>query len=125
MKKFARSLCLVLGLAFCLTLTGSADDAKKDEPKKEIAPKGQLPQGFGKLGLSDEQKAKVYAVQAKYKSKIAELKKQLDEAQKEEKTAIFDLLTDAQKARFKELALEKAGGGSGNSKPETKDDKKP
>ena len=50
------------------------EDAKdKDTPKL----KGQLPANWGKLGLTDEQKQKVYKVQAEFKEKIADLEKQL------------------------------------------------
>ncbi len=106
-----------LGLLLVPALKASADDKKDTTP----VAKSPLPAGWGKLGLSDEQKTKIAAVQAKYKAKIDDLKKQLKELQKEETTAMIEALTDAQKARLKEIALEKVPGGSGN-KPETKPD---
>ncbi len=101
---------LALGLLLVPTRRASADD------KKDSAPvvKSPLPANWAKLGLSDEQKAKIYAIQGKFKAKIDDLTKQLKELRKEETTAMLEVLTDAQKARLKELAIEKAGGGTGN-----------
>jgi hypothetical protein len=111
---------LALGLLLVPILKASAQDKKEQAPLT----KSPLPANWGKLGLNDEQKAKIIAVQSKFKAKIEELTKQLKELRKEEMTAMMDVLTDAQKARLKELALEKAGGGTGtkpdNDKPNEK-----
>jgi hypothetical protein len=69
--------------------------------------KGTLPANWGKLGLSDEQKQKVYKAQADHKTKIAALEKQIKELKEEEKTAMEAVLTPAQKARLKEILLGK------------------
>jgi hypothetical protein len=74
--------------------------------------KGVLPPNWGKLGLTDEQKQKVYKVEADYKGKIADLQKQIDELKSKEKDDLFKVLTDEQKKRLKDILAEKAGGGT-------------
>jgi Spy/CpxP family protein refolding chaperone len=70
--------------------------------------KGTLPANWGKLGLTDDQKQKVYKVQADYKDKIADLEKQLKELKDTEKTDMEKVLTDEQKKRLRELLGSKA-----------------
>ena len=91
-------------------------DDKKDQPKA----KGTLPANWSKLGLSDEQKQKVYSVRAEYRTKIDELKSQIRDLEKKEKSDLEKLLTDAQKARLREIVAEKIPGAA-----PAKDDKKP
>jgi hypothetical protein len=94
----------------------------QDPPKDKV--KGSLPKGWSKLGLSDDQKQKIYAIEADYKTKIDELNKQLAELKKEEQTKMTDVLTDDQKKRLKELLLKTLPD---DPKPEEKKpaDKKP
>ncbi|MBX7103102.1 MAG: hypothetical protein K1X57_03425 [Gemmataceae bacterium] len=71
--------------------------------------KGQLPQGWSKLGLSDEQKQKIYEIQSKHKAKIDDLEKQIKEAREKMVKEETEVLTAAQKARLKEMFAEKLG----------------
>jgi Spy/CpxP family protein refolding chaperone len=71
--------------------------------------KGQLPSGWSKLGLSDEQKQKVYEIQAKYKAKIEDLEKQIKEAKDHQRKDELAVLTDAQKKKLKDMLAEKVG----------------
>jgi hypothetical protein len=119
-----RSLVLAsfaLGLFLVPVLKASADD-KKDTPPVTKSP---LPANWGKLGLSDEQKTKLAAISGKFKAKIDDLKKQIADLQKDEKAAMAEVLTDAQRARLKELLLDKAPGGSGSKPDDKPNDKKP
>jgi hypothetical protein len=105
---------MVLVLAVALLAGGWLQGQdKKDDPVKV---KGVLPANWAKLGLSDKQKQDVYKVQGDYHDKIAALEKQVKDLKAQEKTEMEKVLTDAQKARLKEIILEKAG---------LKDDKKP
>jgi hypothetical protein len=63
-------------------------------PKKSA---GQLPSGWGKIGLSKEQKTKIYAIQGDYKMKIADLEKQLKDLKAEERRKMVAVLTEEQK----------------------------
>ena len=83
----------------------SQEKAKPADPAKAEAkgPARRLPNNFGKLGLSDEQKEKVYAVQAKYAEEIAKLQKQLADARAKVKVESEALLTAEQKAKLAEM----------------------
>ena len=93
-----------------------------DEPQQAPSPRirGSLPQNWNKIGLTDVQKQKIYGIQAEYRGKIADLQKQITNLKKKQKEAMEKLLTDAQKTRLREIAVEKAPAVT---KP--KDDKKP
>lgn len=99
-----------------------AADTKQPPPRA----KGQLPPGWGKLGLSDEQKQQIYKTQSEYRGKIDDLRRQIRQLEQQEKIALSRILTDAQKARLKEIALEKVPGETpkGDRKNPT-EDKKP
>ncbi|MFN4260395.1 MAG: hypothetical protein ACK4RK_13960 [Gemmataceae bacterium] len=73
--------------------------------------RGMLPPYWGKLGLSVEQKQQVYQTQAKYRAKIQDLERQMEELRKQEKVELEKVLTPAQKDRLRELILEKVPGG--------------
>ncbi|MCX7699806.1 MAG: hypothetical protein N2039_02920 [Gemmataceae bacterium] len=88
------------------------------EKKETTAKRGQLPPNWSKLGLSEEQKAKVYSIQAEFKSKADEIKKQLEELQKQERKALEAVLTPSQKTRLREILLEKIPGASDGDKPD-------
>src|SRR5438067_1039804 len=103
-----RMVALAVGLVVvCSPWVDGQDATKKDS--KDPAPKmrGTLPQNWGKLGLSDEQKQKIYEAQNKYRAKIDALKKQITEMQDQEKKDMEGVLTDAQKARLREIVAGK------------------
>src|SRR5437764_6347478 len=69
---------------------GKPDEGKADTP----AARGQLPQNWKALGLTDEQKTKVYSVQGKYRSRIADLERQIKELRAQERRDLEKILTD-------------------------------
>ena len=75
----------------------------------------------GKLGLSEEQKKKIYSIEDEYNPKIAALKKQIEDLQNEEKTKKYAVLTEDQKKHLKEIREAKDGG----TDEKKKDEKKP
>ena len=93
-----------------------------DTPKPD-ATRGQLPPNWKKLGLTDEQVKKIYAIQADYRPKIEELEQKIKDLHAEELVKEVAVLTDAQKARLKEIAEEKIPGDP--PKKDDKDEKKP
>ena len=101
------------------------DDTKKTaDTKGEPAAKGHtLPQGWKQIGLSDEQKKKIHTIQDDYGTKIAGLKKQIEDLQREERGKMYDVLTADQKKQLKEIREIKDSGGS--SKDDKKGDKQP
>jgi Spy/CpxP family protein refolding chaperone len=106
-----RLLTLIVGL---LALTGGMtelagqekgkkdDPARKDEPAGKV--KGQLPQGWGKIGLTDDQRQKVYKIQAKYNDQIDKLEAQIKELKDKRDKERYEVLTADQKKRLKELS---------------------
>jgi Spy/CpxP family protein refolding chaperone len=114
----------IVAMAVALVVVGSpwvvGQDSKKDT--KDPAPKarGTLPQNWGKLGLTDEQKSKIYEAQGKYRAKIDALKRQMQELQDQEKKEMEAVLTDAQKARLREII---GGKAPAESKSDSKKDK--
>lgn len=117
-----RSLAFAAAAALVFAASSLAQDAKS-------TPKGrQLPQNWAKLGLSEEQKDKIYEIQGEYRGKIEELTKQIQALQKKQREALEVVLTDAQKARLKEILLEKAPSDkpkSGDKPAATKPAEKP
>jgi Spy/CpxP family protein refolding chaperone len=87
---------------------GKADDGKPDTP----AVRGQLPPNWKALGLTDDQKSKVYSVHGKYRTRIADLEKQIKELRAEERKDLEKILTADQKARLKEIVAGKVPGAS-------------
>lgn len=65
--------------------------------------KGQLPANFKKLGLRDDQVSKIYTIQSGYRTKVADLTKQINELKSKEKAEVDSILTPEQKTRLKEL----------------------
>jgi len=74
-----------------------------DDPKTQPKVRGQLYPKWRELGLTDEQKQRVYKIQSEYRTKIDELEKKLKELRREERSKAQEVLTAAQKARLKEL----------------------
>ena len=113
-------------MAFASTgfLCGDDKPAEKKDDTPPVKVKGQLPANWKKLGLTDEQTQKVYKISGDYRSQIEELQGKIKKLQAEERAEMFKVLTDAQKARLKELAEAKSGA---DVKPEEKKptDKKP
>ncbi len=114
----------VLGVVVVALLAGGwllGDDTKKtDDTKDTVKVRGQLPQNWGKLGLTDEQKQKIYKVQNDIGAKIDKLEQQIADLKKDQKTEMEKVLTDAQKKRLKEILAEK-----GPADPPPAKDKKP
>lgn len=102
---------LVTGL-MALVVCGfaGAQEAKKTTGKKDAAEKatGRLPNNYGRLGLSDAQRQKIYGIQAKYQEQIEALTKQLEELRQKRDTEIEAVLTAEQKTKLQELQAETA-----------------
>jgi len=102
----------VIGLALLLADRGFSQQDKGDPAAKV---KGQLPQGWGKIGLTDDQKQKIYATRATYKTKIDALKQQVTTLQSKEKAELEKILTEDQKTAIRRLLLEKGPKAAGDT----------
>ena len=86
--------------------------APKADPKTvkvEAKAKGQLPQNWKQLGLTDEQSQKVYKVQAKYNGDIDLLEAQIKELKAKMSKERSEILTPEQKKRLEDILKTKSG----------------
>ncbi len=99
---------VMLGLAVLLpnTITAQNDGDASVATNKEY--RGPLPAHYGKLGMSDAQKEKVYSIQDSYEEQIEKLRKQIEQIEAKREAEIATLLTPGQKLRLKELRAEAA-----------------
>ncbi len=90
-----------------------------EDPKKAdtdpVGKAGTLPPNWKKLGLDDKQVREVRRIRGTYAAKIAALQQKISELREEENAELEKVLTDAQKARLKEVKL--------GETPKPKDDK--
>jgi len=90
---------LLLGLFISGAVVG--DDKKPDDPKDPIViTRPQLPTGWKKLNLSEDQKKKTTEIQIKYRAQIVKLQEQIKKLTAEEKTELLTVLTEAQRAQL-------------------------
>jgi Spy/CpxP family protein refolding chaperone len=122
----ARGLLGVLVMLFVVSWLIAAD-TKTDADKKDPDPKakGTLRANWKKLGLTDDQTQKIYKVQADYRAKIDVLEQQIKDLRQQEYTDQVKVLTDAQKARLKELGeFKDPTADPAKTDPDKKDDTK-
>ena len=65
----------------------AADDKKAGDEKADTPARtrGQLPPGFKKLGLNDQQTQKIYKIHSEYRAKIDELEQKIRELRQQER----------------------------------------
>lgn len=98
---FCGTLVLAAGL--------SAQDAKpvaKAEDTSKV--KGFLPQNWGKIGLTDDQRQQVYKVQAKYNTEIEKLEAKIKELKGTRDQEMKAVLSPDQKKKLEEILTGKA-----------------
>ena len=102
------------GAAVCATILAGttwnildAQTAKKDAPSQTAPAKRdrsrRVPSNFGKVGLTTEQRERIYKIQAKHHEKIDELQKQLDNARLEMMKECEGVLTAEQRRLLEQL----------------------
>jgi len=104
--------CALIGVVVVVLAAGGFLFGDDQDSKKDVkgVKQGALPTNYSKLGLTDDQKKKVRDIQGDYRAKIQVLEDQIKDLRKKERLAVEDVLTDAQRARLRELLLEKAPG---------------
>lgn len=75
------------------------DQAKASAP----ASYRRVPTYFSKVGLTPEQKEKIYAIRGKHQAQVDELKRQLEEVQAQEMVACESVLNEAQKKQLEQF----------------------
>lgn len=87
----------LLMLSGGLHLVAQEPGALKVRLKKAFDPTRRVPMYFGQLGLTDEQRESIYAIQAKQIPKIEALEKQIEDLRAEMLKDCEAILTPAQK----------------------------
>jgi len=72
------------------------------QPKNKL--KGRLPNNYGKIGVTSEQRQKIYKIQAKYRDQMEVLQKQLQDLRKQRDAEVHGVLTDKQKKLLSDLS---------------------
>ncbi len=96
-----------------LTFIGGTSAQESDSTAKAKR-RRPLPSYFGKIGVGDEQRKKLYSVQDSYQGKLAALRKEMKALLAQRNTEMEALLTPGQKLRLQELkasAVKKAKKG--------------
>lgn len=81
--------------------TKSTEKAASTKVAKK--PRGRLPAYYAQVGLSTEQRDKIYSVQATYGKQIADLQKQIDALEARQDADVVAVLTPEQKKKLDEL----------------------
>lgn len=104
-------LALALGNEMSVnTITGqeTAESTKKAASTSATKkPRGRLPAYYGQVGLSGEQRDRIYGIQATYRTQIDELQKQIDSLKEKEVSEIVAVLTPEQKKKAAEARRSK------------------
>ena len=108
-KKFVvATLASTLAVA-AISLNSIGQDAKKADPKAKAGakekPKGRLP-AYYKDVVTDEQRDKIYAIQAKYEKQLSDLQSQLDAVKAKQNDEIEGLLSAEQKEKLAKAKAE-------------------
>ena len=100
-------IALALGSQISIDTTiGQEKAAEKEKAapaKVAKKPSGRLPQYYGQVGISSEQRQKIYDVQASYGKQIGELQKQIDALTTKRDGEVAAVLTSEQKKKLDEL----------------------
>jgi len=80
-----------------------AQDPKKEVKKDEPKVKGFLPQNWGKIGLTDDQKQEIYKIQAKHNTEIDKLEAKIKELKGARDKEMKGVLSADQKKRLDEI----------------------
>ena len=114
MKRLSLKLLLVACLAVCPVLLSGVESTsarlsaqektqaeETPQEKTRKPPRGRVPNGFGKIGISEQQKEEIYTIQGRYKAQVEDLLAQLEELKSQEAEEIHNVLTDDQKLALK------------------------
>ncbi len=123
---------LTLGAATMMILAGTwtlpaqepkakPADAPKAKAKRAADPSRRVPNHFGQLGLSDEQRESIYKIQAQHMPKIDALEKQIDELRAQMVKECETVLTSTQKQMLADRRTASAGARTKKSAARTQD----
>jgi Spy/CpxP family protein refolding chaperone len=111
-RKFFAIVALIGFVGFATAQAPKKDDKTTEKPadkKDDKKEKGQLPQYWKQLGLTDKQVQEVYKIQNKYSDEIDGLEAKIKELKEKSKKEANGVLTKEQKERLETIIKEKAG----------------
>ncbi len=126
-------LALLVAAALVLPMAArGADETKTPEPTPTIktpgaapdttkprkAAKGRLPPYYGKLPVTDEQRAKIYAIEGSFSPRIQDLRDQIDALEGQRDEQIKALLTPEQLDKLKAMMAEAKAKRTGKAATE-------
>ena len=84
---------------------GSPSRAEDDKSAKEAVPRviQRLPTYFNRLGLTESQKTRIYAAQARYREEIDRLESQLAKTREAQWSEVEGILTAEQQGRLEQI----------------------
>ena len=91
--------------------------AQETSTKAKVKRRGPLPSYFGKIGVDDEQRKKLYTVQESYQAKLAALRKEMKALLAQRDAEMEALLTPGQKLRLQELKADAVKNAKRGFKP--------
>lgn len=124
----------VMMLLVCFSMAGWSQDAAKPatkaapdkgaaaEKKEDKKPVNRLPANYGKLGLTDAQRDKVYAINDKFEPQLDALEEQLKALRAKRTSETEAVLTVEQKKILKDITDEAKEKGT-KAKAKASDDK--
>ena len=99
-----------IAIVGCFSIMGLAQEGAKPvkptpaaEQKADAGKKGRLPANYGKLGLTDPQKAKIYGIQGVYEDQLDELEKQIEAVKAKRDLEVEAVLSEDQRKILKNL----------------------
>ncbi len=102
-KKFVLATLASTLVVTAVSLNSIGQDAKKADSKAKAGakekPKGRLP-AYYKDVVTDDQRDKIYAIQAKYEKQLSDLQSQLDAVKAKQNDEIEGLLSAEQKEKL-------------------------
>jgi Spy/CpxP family protein refolding chaperone len=120
---------IVAAVAVVVLASGSwlagQDKAGPDKGEKPLKREKDTVRKYAKLlNLTDEQLGKTTRILDEYGPKVKKLEAEIKELRHQEMKAFLAVLTDDQRAKLKDLMMEKKDKGKDKDKVETKSDKK-
>ncbi|MBL4886512.1 MAG: hypothetical protein JKY95_18545 [Planctomycetaceae bacterium] len=122
--KFHASLLVILS-AMLISGASHAQDAPKKTQQPKVKITNRVPNNYGKIGLSDEQRKKIYTIQSSYRTKMQSLLRELNDLRTQQNLEIQSTLTEQQRKELQtiiEAAQKKreANRAKRNPKPQAK-----
>ncbi len=117
MLRFKITALTLLSMMIVSTAFVANIPAQESNSTAKAKANNRLPFYFGKLGVDEDQRKKLYAVQDSYEAKLAALRKEMKDLLKQRDAEMQELLTPGQKLRLNELKAQAVKNAKKGEKP--------